>query len=175
MNVANLLSVLRIILIPVIVLALLSHFEAVFLFLLIVAGLTDLFDGYLARKLNQTSKFGLVLDSIADKLLIISLLTTLVFSSNLEVYFVFLMLTREIVVISGRLLLLLRIKNTTAIFYIPTTYLGKITTFAQLATIVSIAVNFLRSYFIVTAIILSVSSGIQYFWKGCVFLKSDKN
>ncbi len=77
----NLLTISRIVVIPVIFLSIYIHavwwsvFAAV---LFIVAAITDYFDGYLARSRNQTSVFGRLLDPIADKLLVISALLIIV-------------------------------------------------------------------------------------------------
>ena len=74
LNIPNVLTVARIWAIPLIVIALYfsksltASWIAVVLFAL--AGITDYFDGYLARHLNQLSSFGRVLDPIADKLLV---------------------------------------------------------------------------------------------------------
>lgn len=80
-NVPNILTLLRILLIPILVLAFYFPMElsreiaaAVF----IVAAITDWFDGYLARQLNQTSAFGAFLDPVADKLMVSSALVLLV-------------------------------------------------------------------------------------------------
>ena len=70
----NILTILRIILIPVIILLIvLDTYNANFLALIIfiIASLSDYLDGYLARKYKFTSNFGTMLDPIADKLLII--------------------------------------------------------------------------------------------------------
>jgi len=72
-NIPNLLTIIRICLIPGIVLAFylpgkFGHVLATFIFA--CAALTDLFDGYLARNLNQTTRFGEFLDPVADKLII---------------------------------------------------------------------------------------------------------
>ncbi len=73
MNVPLLLTYMRIFLIPAIVIAFyipdrFGHIVATILFAL--AALTDWFDGYLARNLNQTTKFGTFLDPVADKLVV---------------------------------------------------------------------------------------------------------
>ncbi|MDR1057750.1 MAG: CDP-diacylglycerol--glycerol-3-phosphate 3-phosphatidyltransferase [Coxiellaceae bacterium] len=72
-NIPNLLTLIRIFLIPAIVLAFylpgkFGHVLATFIFA--VAALTDLFDGLLARNLNQTTRFGAFLDPVADKLIV---------------------------------------------------------------------------------------------------------
>ena len=77
---ANLLTILRLLLIPPVVLLLLvdtplARLSAALLFL--AAGLTDLLDGYLARRTHQTSALGASLDQIADKLLVDAVLVTL--------------------------------------------------------------------------------------------------
>lgn len=73
MNIPMLLTYIRIFLIPAIVITFylpskMGHVLAAFIF--VFAALTDWFDGYLARNLNQTTKFGMFLDPVADKLII---------------------------------------------------------------------------------------------------------
>lgn len=81
MNIPNTLTVLRILLIPVFVLLYClpvtwNYLAACFVFTL--AAITDLLDGYLARKLNQTSRLGAFLDPVADKLMVAVVLVLLV-------------------------------------------------------------------------------------------------
>ena len=68
-TIPNLMGLFRIIVSPIIAWNLIKLNSKLALILLAIAFLTDLFDGYLARKLNQTSKLGAVLDPIADKML----------------------------------------------------------------------------------------------------------
>lgn len=80
-NLPNMLTISRIVVIPVIFLSIYIHgawwsFIAAWLF--IIASITDYFDGYLARTRNQTSAFGRLLDPIADKLLVVSALMIIV-------------------------------------------------------------------------------------------------
>lgn len=86
-NIPNLLTMIRIWAIPAIVLTFFSNspfwaWTGVILFAL--AGITDYMDGYLARHLNQLSRFGRVLDPIADKLLVGAILLMLAYSGRLE-------------------------------------------------------------------------------------------
>lgn len=175
MNIPNSLSILRIILIPVTIYALLNYSKTVFFFLLLITALTDVLDGYLARKLNQSTKIGFVLDAIADKLLIISLFVVLVLNYDTKIYLLLLMLTREITVVLGRFFLFFfKIKNIKSLFAIPGTFLGKITTFSQLLTVIAIVFNFYPIYFIWSTVALSVLTGIQYFLNGYKFVKMEK-
>jgi CDP-diacylglycerol--glycerol-3-phosphate 3-phosphatidyltransferase len=80
-NLPNTLTWIRIIVIPLVVVAFFMPFAwarpaAAWLF--VIAGVTDYFDGYLARKLNQTSSFGAFLDPVADKLMVSTALVLLV-------------------------------------------------------------------------------------------------
>lgn len=81
MNIPNALTLFRIILIPVFVIVFYlpfswSYFASAFIFTL--AGVTDWLDGYLARKLDQSTPFGAFLDPVADKLMVVIALALLV-------------------------------------------------------------------------------------------------
>ena len=73
----NQLTLLRMVFIPFIVLSLIDREYKQALILLVIAGLTDLFDGFLARKLHQQTRIGQYLDPIADKLLLSTLFMVL--------------------------------------------------------------------------------------------------
>lgn len=103
-SLANKLTLSRIVIIPVILLLLVlpygwAAWGALFLFS--VAGVTDWFDGYLARRENQVSKIGQFLDPIADKLLVSAVLLLLVFNDKIEGFTVLpavIILLREVAV-----------------------------------------------------------------------------
>tara|TARA_B100001142_G_scaffold11315_1_gene10838 strand:- start:701 stop:1243 length:543 start_codon:yes stop_codon:yes gene_type:complete len=110
MNIANYLTILRIFLIfPILILVSpqpnLDNWIALILF--VIAGITDHFDGYLARKTGSTSSIGALLDLVADKLLIIIMLAYLIsYSSSLLLIIPsILIIMREIVISSVRQLL----------------------------------------------------------------------
>lgn len=86
MNIPNLLTLLRIILIPVLVLVIYLPFKGhhiVAAAVFILAAVTDWLDGYLARTLHQTSPFGAFLDPVADKLIVAVALVLLVEETKL--------------------------------------------------------------------------------------------
>ena len=106
-NVANLLTILRVLFIPLIIFIFFldSDFmrKLAALFFLI-ATITDYLDGFVARKLGQQTNFGEFLDPIADKLLVISMLVLLITENN-EIVFVIpalIIISREFLVISMR-------------------------------------------------------------------------
>ncbi|WP_417223214.1 CDP-diacylglycerol--glycerol-3-phosphate 3-phosphatidyltransferase [Amphritea sp.] len=103
MKIPNILTLLRIILIPVFVLVYYLPYAwgpmaAAFVFAF--AAVTDWFDGYLARKLNQTSPFGAFLDPVADKLMVATALVLLV-----DTYSVFWITAPAIVIISREIVI----------------------------------------------------------------------
>ena len=81
MNIPNSLTIFRIILIPVFVFFMLIRIpygDLVAAIIFVIAALTDSLDGYLARKWKQITKLGVILDPLADKLLITAALISLV-------------------------------------------------------------------------------------------------
>ena len=103
-TIPNIITFIRIILIPIILYLLFSENPNIVLLaggLFIVSSVSDYFDGYLARVLNQSSKLGTLLDPIADKLLIASVIVVLVDTnviSNLHVIPAIIILLREIAI-----------------------------------------------------------------------------
>lgn len=108
MNIPNALTIFRIVLIPVFIVAFYmdypnSHVVATSIYF--VAGITDWFDGYLARKLNQSSALGAFLDPLADKLMVVVALAMLIAEhpdNNWILFSAIIIFSREIIVSSLR-------------------------------------------------------------------------
>lgn len=136
LNIPNLLSLLRIILIPLLIYLLYTKSWIWALILFAAASLTDLLDGWSARKLNQESEFGKFIDPLADKFLVISVLAALmVLDPYLEIFDFWM-----IVVIVGRDMLItfmryLAIRRGQTLH---TSHFGKIKTAFQMVSIVII-------------------------------------
>ena len=97
----NRLSILRILFIPIIVLFIASREDGLLLascLLFIMAGITDGLDGYLARKMSLTSRLGLYLDPIADKLLVTSVLITLTYYHQVPLWVTLILVGREFLI-----------------------------------------------------------------------------
>ena len=177
MSLANKLSLFRILLVPGFVLCLVYYrpaeaeglrYLAVLLFALAVV--TDAVDGYLARAEHQASRLGAILDPAADKLLLVtaylslSLLRTLPEEYRLPAWVPILVLSRDLIIVLGWLLIVLVTGDLQAI----PSRLGKATTFFQMLTIVSVllfGLPFTRPI-LWTAMGLTVLSGIGYLRRG---------
>lgn len=124
-NLPNILSVIRILLIPLALWGMVKE-EYFFSFsILVIAGVTDALDGFLARKLNQLTPMGRALDPLADKILFISVFLTMGFGLELfPAWFCWMILLRDFLILAGFLGLVLTNKNRT----IAPTLTGKIHT-----------------------------------------------
>ena len=100
LNVPNVLTVFRILLIPVLVAALLSEFssDALAAGVFVLASLTDALDGWLARRHKSESNFGKLMDPLADKLLVTSALVSLVALDRLQAWVAMVIIAREFAV-----------------------------------------------------------------------------
>lgn len=125
LTIPNVLSGIRLLLVPVfLVLIVLEHYVSAFL-VLTAASLTDYLDGYLARRLNQISRLGQLLDPAADRLYVLAALVGLAITGVIPWWLV--------AVIVGRDVLLLGIGIALANFGygpLPVHHLGKVATFA---------------------------------------------
>ena len=107
MNTPNKLTVARVIITPFFLLALLSSIPHRFLIATVVfavAAITDAIDGKLARKNNQVTTFGKLLDPVADKMLTTAALLAFIVEDICSVWPVFIILTREFIITSVRLI-----------------------------------------------------------------------
>ncbi len=106
MNTPNKLTILRIIMIPVFLvfyLCPIPYGEYIAFFVFLIASLTDTLDGHLARKNNQITDFGKFLDPLADKMLVISALVAMLDKGIINVIAVIIIIGRELMVTSVRL------------------------------------------------------------------------
>ena len=90
--------------------------------LTLFASLTDIMDGYLARKMDQITEFGKIIDPLADKICIGVIITKLFLINQLPAYYFFMIICRDILIFLGGILLTKRLGNV-----LPSNMLGKIT------------------------------------------------
>ena len=174
MNIANMVTVSRVLLVPVIVLVYYSGLPASQLIaavLFAIASLSDWLDGYLARKLNQSSDFGAFLDPVADKLLVVMALVLLTanYPSPWFVIPTAIIIAREVFVSALREWMASRnLRDMVAVGYI-----GKVkTTVQMIAIIVLLAYNTGWPQWVVQAgYVLLYVSAVLSLWSMMVYLK----
>lgn len=97
----NIITVLRLLLVgPIVVSMYLVDYRLAF-YLFIVAGVTDAVDGYLARRFHWISRFGAMVDPLADKLLMMSSYFTLAYLDQIPVSLLAMVLIRDVVIVTG--------------------------------------------------------------------------
>jgi len=101
LSIPNLLTVLRIILTPVVVYAILSDQPWLALALMLVAGITDMLDGAIARYFNQRTTVGAYLDPLADKIMLISMFVTLFTVDQVPLFLFLAVVFRDVIIILG--------------------------------------------------------------------------
>lgn len=198
MNLANKLTIFRIILVPImVVLAYIPIngdlygiaipmliMEAIF----IIASITDKLDGYIARSRNQVTTFGKFLDPLADKILVLSAMVILVEMGKLPAWIPIIVLAREFIVSGFRLIAVEK-----GGVVIAASVWGKIKTVTQMIALISafvdigaffsfingglsgvyLIINIVTSVMMLVSTIATIFSGIDYIWKGRKIL-SDK-
>jgi len=105
-NLPNVLTVVRILLVPALVVALLAETgrgDIIAAAVFAVASLTDMVDGYLARSRGQITNFGKLMDPVADKLLVIAALISLVSLERLDAWVAMVIIAREFAVTATRM------------------------------------------------------------------------
>jgi len=104
MTLPNLITILRFLMVPIIVLAMMSgHMTAAF-FIFLLAGLSDGIDGFIARQFDQKSELGAWLDPMADKLLLVSVFIMLGYGGHLPLWLVVLAVSRDLMIVGGVIL-----------------------------------------------------------------------
>ena len=168
MNLPNKLTMFRVILIPFFVLFMLVDITSVdkwiALAIFIVASLTDLLDGKIARKYNLVTNFGKFMDPLADKLLVCSALICLVEMAKLPAWMVIVIIAREFIISGFRL-----IASDNGVV-IAASYWGKFKTTFQMVMICLLiadigAIEMITNVIVWIALILTVVSLVDYLAK----------
>jgi cardiolipin synthase (CMP-forming) len=167
-NIPNMLTLARIVLVPLVIWLIITHEMLAALVLFLLAGFSDAADGYLAKRFQWRTELGAYLDPIADKLLLMSIYVTLGFSNNLPAWLVIAVVSRDILII-GAFLLSWMLSRPVPVHPLP---VSKANTFAQivLAGLVLAELglglgleNLVRILIPVTGALTILSAG-AYFW-----------
>lgn len=167
LNTPNVLSFLRILMVPVLVVVLLTQGEGrelIGLAIFLLAALTDFLDGYLARRRKQVTPLGQLIDPAADKILMSAALIALVELGLAPAWMVVVIVAREFAVST------LRAVAATEGQVLPAAWSGKVKTVVQIAAIASLLlgerlgpVGQIAPWLLWLATLLAVYSGIDYF------------
>ena len=170
-TVPNALTVLRLIAIPFFVAATIAGQYNLAFALFVGAGVTDAFDGYIARKLNQRSSLGAFLDPTADKIMMFSAYILYTFRATIEhripVWLTLTIFMRDILIVFFAYLLYTRIN----VRRFPPSLAGKISTICQVTVVaaviaangvVRIIADPLLPFLIPAALIITLLSGFDY-------------
>ena len=102
----------------------------------VIATITDILDGYLARKLNQITEFGKVIDPLADKVLIVFVVLNLFLLGEIPDYYFYMIVARDVLILTGGLIVTRKIGKV-----LPSDYIGKATVLAISFTLLMILLN----------------------------------
>ena len=179
MNLPNKLTILRVIMIPFFLIALLVEGipagKWIALAIFILASFTDMLDGKIARKYNLITNFGKFMDPLADKLLVSAALIALIPLGKIPAWVVIVIISREFIISGFRL-----IASDNGVV-IAASYWGKIKTVTQMVRIVLLLADFsnpvmdiLETVFIYLALALTVISLVDYLIKNKNVLKDGE-
>jgi CDP-diacylglycerol--glycerol-3-phosphate 3-phosphatidyltransferase len=165
LNLPNVLTVLRIMLVPALVVALLGNTpdgDVIAAIVFALASLTDFVDGYLARARDSVTTFGKLMDPLADKLLIVAALISLVSLHRLAAWIAMVIITRELAVT------VLRLAATQAGVVMAASLFGKVKTCLQIAAILAIIAFHSQPVWVTTLLYVTVAvtvlSGLDFFF-----------
>lgn len=182
LTIPNILTILRLVIVPFFVVASLGSYFTIALVLFVSAGITDAVDGYIARRLNQRSKLGALLDPAADKTLMIAayLVYTLhgSIAHGLPGWLTFAIFARDVGIVFFAYLLYTRVQ----VKRFPPSMAGKTSTVFQVVTLsVTIAANTLLqplalpllSLLFPATLLMTLYSGFDYMRRADAMLTPD--
>ncbi|MEP7012819.1 MAG: CDP-alcohol phosphatidyltransferase family protein [Acidobacteriota bacterium] len=181
LTIPNLLSLLRMALVPVFIIAVRYGEPKKALLIFLAAGITDALDGFIARIAKQQSLLGTYLDPIADKLLLTSAWVVLAIpnlgqSAPVPLWVTILVISRDLLILIVALVLYLAL----GVRNFPPTVISKVTTVVQVTTVVvvliagiaanetarlAVALDFLADFFIYLTAALTLASGLYYVYR----------
>ena len=170
LTIPNLLSFFRLALVPVFLVLVIGRQDAAALVVLIVSSVTDFLDGYLARRLNQVSRLGQLLDPAADRLYIFAALIGLAWRDLLPWWLVAVIVGRDVM-----LLVLGIVLASHGYGPLPVHHLGKVATFALFVALPVLmlgeAFTVLQPFAQPVGWALAIWGAFLYWWAGIVYVR----
>ncbi len=165
MTLANKITILRIIFIPIYIIALLGNRHFLALGLFTASMLTDFLDGFAARIRKQKTPLGSLLDPFADKFLLISSFITLTYLGKIPIWVTIVVFSKDLIIVLGWVVVYILTNRKT----ISPRWSGKIATFLQMLVIFVSLVGFgqiVINLSLYSMIFFTVISGIDYILVG---------
>ena len=155
--------------------SLIENVRIYILILIIVAFISDLLDGYAARKTNSISELGKILDPLADKVLVALIVINLYLLDEIPAFYFWIVLTRDLFILLGGILVSQKIGKV-----LPSNLLGKLTVFSIGLFLITILLQANRSeifynLFLIISCSLCVASFIGYLIRAIEMIKWDNN
>ena len=176
MTIPNLISIFRMILVPIFLVFIINNRFLAGLMIFVLAGVSDAADGFVARLFNQKSRLGSYLDPLADKCLLVASFICLTTMQIIPLWLTVLVITRDSLILLGSLMLFL--KN--GAYTVKPSMWGKATTFLQLATVFLVLFEkhfhlFSQYVYVVYGATgtLTVTSGLLYIRSWFLTMKDD--
>lgn len=177
-NIPNILTIIRILLIPLFIISLLREMVSFALLIFTIAAISDGLDGLCARLFNQYTELGAYLDPIADKLLLTSSFVCLAVLNMLPNWLTVIVITRDTLIVLG-----LAIFTMTNIkFRIKPIVASKLTTVTQLVTVIWVLLNpqfsgalLAKRVLVWATASITIFSGFHYIYIGMNIIQEDAN
>jgi len=177
LNVPNTLSFIRLLLVPVFCYVFFSDIPNALYWaglIYFVAGITDIIDGYIARKYNQITKLGRIIDPLADKMMQIAAFVCLTIAEIIPVWVILILVAKEAILVGGGALVLKKVKDVP-----PSNKYGKLASllfyFITIAVIAFPMSNALKIILLSGGLAMSILALIIYSLQGRSILKKGSN
>ena len=177
MTIPNLITVLRVLLVPIFIIYMINGRILASLIIFIIASISDALDGFIARVFHQKSDLGAHLDPLADKILLIAAYITLAILKMIPSWLAVLVISRDVIILLGVLVLYL---NRHPVKVHPS-LLSKSTTCMQIATVLIVLstgylnIELIKIYAFWLTAGFTIASGLQYIRIGLVILTQGEN
>lgn len=151
-----------------------NNFRIITFALCIIAAITDFLDGYVARKRNEITEFGKIIDPLADKVLVALIVIKLYLIGEVNSYYFLIIILRDIIIFFGGIIISLKLKKV-----LPSNLLGKITvTSIGLVFLLIISGiernNIIFMFFYYSSILLIYGSLVGYIIRGREFIRVNQ-
>src|SRR5438445_9612143 len=174
LNLPNLISLARLLLVPVTIWLIISGRYGAAFWVLVAAGISDALDGYIAKRFDRRTRLGALLDPIADKALLVGVYVTLGIAGQLPHWLVILVVLRDIWILGGFAL----IQATTAPHRLGPLFVSKVNTSVQIALVgfvlarlgLGIDEGTVTGILIAAAALTTVLSGLSYLLRWTLIL-----